>query len=82
MGFKLILDTHLHTFNVKVVDVLISTVGRGRGGVRSIPFTFSFIFYMLIFFKNVCWVPIPLPHSALLKQKHRCSLIFVYKKRN
>lgn len=24
--------------------------GEGEGGVRSIPFTFSFIFYMLIFF--------------------------------
>lgn len=81
MGFQLILDTHLHTFNVKVVDVLICTVGRGMG-VRSIPFTFSFIFYMLLFLKNVCWEPIPLPNSALLKQKHRCSLIFVYKKRN
>lgn len=61
MGFQLILDTHLHTFNVKVVDVLICTVGRGMG-VRSIPFTFSFIFYMLIFFlKMSAGCPSPSP---------------------
>lgn len=62
MGFQLILDTHLHTFNVKVVDVhvLIGTVGRGRG-VRSVPFTFSFIFYMLIFLKMPAGCPSPSP---------------------
>lgn len=68
MGFQLILDTHLHTFNVKVVDVLICTVGRGMG-VRSIPFTFSFIFYMLIFFKKCLLGAHPPPPQCLIETK-------------
>lgn len=68
MGFQLILDTHLHTFNVKVVDVLICTVGRGIG-VRSIPFTFSFIFYMLIFFLKCLLGAHPPPPQCLIETK-------------
>lgn len=50
MGFQLILAlAHIQRESCRCIDKHRGE-GEGGGGVRSIPFTFSFIFYMLIFF--------------------------------
>ena len=73
MGFQLILAlAHIQRESCRCIDKHRGEGeggGGGGGGVRSIPFTFSFIFYMLIFFKKCLLGVHPPPPQCLIETK-------------